>query len=392
MPPALLFGFTLLTNACGSDTATPAESRADTDAGTQHMNPGDGAAPGDAGTTDSGLADAGNVGTVFKTPPGRVNGMTACTPAPCMPETVAGMLRNPTTFRASDTFLYWNAWSAAGTTSTTQVVQRMPIGGSTVQTLTSPADIVGLTLDSNFAFFSVEDARAVGRVALAGGTIETAVSLNAVPGIDGSAGTPYGIVAYADRLYFSTLDHLVLRAGKDGTGVSVIAQTASTVIDLVVDDDSLYYRDSDTVFRLPHTGTTSTTLFTAETGSFINGLRLDDDYVYWTVAPPNTAAGKVQRIAKAGGTVETLATGLGQPAGLAIDTTDVYFIDPGVGTSAGSGTIQRVALPGGGTPTVLVKDLAIPLSVLVTATHVYWTNSGISRGGSTDGSVQRIAK
>ena len=185
---------------------------------------------------------------------------------------------------------------------------------------------------------------------------------------------------------------MVLRAGKDGTGVSIIAQTASTVIDLVVDDDSLYYRDSDTVFRLPHTGTTSTTLFTAETGSFINGLRLDDDYVYWTVAPPNTAAGKVQRIAKAGGTVETLATGLGQPAGLAIDTTDVYFIDPGVGTSAGSGTIQRVALPGGGTPTVLVKDLASPLSVLVTATHVYWTNSGISRGGSTDGSVQRIAK
>ena len=378
--PGVLFLFlasvAAMCNACGSGSA-PAQARATTDAGTeQSMRPAEGGTtPGDAGGTDSASADAGNASGVSATPPGRVNGMSACTPAPCAPETLADHLLKPTTFRASDTYLYWVA-RASETGSTTSVVQRMPIQGGTVETPTDPATMSGLTLDASFLYFGDDDTQAIDRVPLTGGAAQQLAPIAMVPNVDGSVTHPFGIVAYADRLYFSVSGGLVLRVGKDGTGLSGIALGGSLVIDLVVDNDNLYFRDSDTVFRIPHTGGATTTMFKAQAGSFINALRLDDAYVYWTVAPSSVAGqGQVQRMPKAGGAVETLATGLDQPTAIAIDSTDVYFADSRSDVSPGSGVIERIQSPNGA-PTVLVENIANPYSLIVTATDVYWTNAG----------------
>jgi hypothetical protein len=99
-------------------------------------------------------------------------------------------------------------------------------------------------------------------------------------------------------------------------------------------------------------------------------LALDATNVYWA------GVGALKQLPKTGGAPVTLA--VGEPSGVAVDATTVYFTDFQAGTVA--------AVPiGGGAAVTLVSGLRYPSAVAVDATNVYFVNSS-----PTDVSLMKV--
>ncbi len=111
----------------------------------------------------------------------------------------------------------------------------------------------------------------------------------------------------------------------------------------------------------------------------------DATHLYWTENMP----GAVGRSLPDGSSLEVLGTGLGSLRGLAVDATHVYFAFHDV-----NGSIQRVPRAGGTIETFAANE-PWPLRVLADATHVYWScyqNAGrIRRAPKTGGPAETIA-
>jgi hypothetical protein len=71
----------------------------------------------------------------------------------------------------------------------------------------------------------------------------------------------------------------------------------------------------------------------------------------------------------AGGVPMTLASKLDYPSGIAVDGSNVYWVNDGTSTSPGA--VVRVPLSGG-TPTTLASSVG-PSAIAVDAHNVYWT-------------------
>jgi IPT/TIG domain len=89
----------------------------------------------------------------------------------------------------------------------------------------------------------------------------------------------------------------------------------------------------------------------------------------------------------------TLASGLGQPSGLAVDATDVY-LSAGIGVDA---IIEKVGINGGTVTTLATSasGLYFPVSVSVDTANVYWIDGGglnnIKKVGINGGTVTTLA-
>ena len=187
---------------------------------------------------------------------------------------------------------------------------------------------------------------------------------------------------------------------------------------LAVDAHNLYFATNDEIIALPKAGGAAVVLATKQ-GS-INRLDIDATHLYWTTAPPS---GELRRVAKSGGAVTVLVTGMTIPRGLAVngqqvfwgdgselfklpaaggvttqlaavtvhslaaDATDVYLTDY-------SGNVQTVPVAGGALK-VLASGQNNPHELTVDATHVYWptrlggTVMRVPKGG---GALEAIAK
>ena len=76
-----------------------------------------------------------------------------------------------------------------------------------------------------------------------------------------------------------------------------------------------------------------------------------------------------------GGTPATIASGQADPAGIAVDATNVYWTNNASGN--GAGTVMKVPL-GGGSPTALASGQSNPWGLAVDAVSAYWVNIGIT--------------
>lgn len=82
-------------------------------------------------------------------------------------------------------------------------------------------------------------------------------------------------------------------------------------------------------------------------------------------------SGTISRVARTGGTVQVLATSQDKPVALALDASNVYWVNSG--STYGTGSVMKTGLSGG-TPVALATDEPAPWDVQVDSTHVYWSN------------------
>ena len=109
----------------------------------------------------------------------------------------------------------------------------------------------------------------------------------------------------------------------------------------------------------------------------ITTLASDGDHVYWTALD-----GSVQRVSVAGGTVEQVASGVGQAQYIALDSDSVYWATNG-------GQIGSVS-KSGGSPQMLVENEDGLGALQVDDTAVYWL---VGPGQTTaSGQVRRMVK
>jgi hypothetical protein len=102
----------------------------------------------------------------------------------------------------------------------------------------------------------------------------------------------------------------------------------------------------------------------------VNGLSVDGSHVYWTEFDIATGTGGLKRVPRAGGAVETLSSGHFFPTGPALSAANVYW-----GDRTGDGSIVQRPKSGGINTTLVTGTMMAPIAVesmAADATTLFW--------------------
>ncbi len=279
-------------------------------------------------------------------------------------------------------FVGWSGGTCTGTTPTCTVSGAATVTATfaydcTPTVLDTQAGGAAIVLDGPHAYWTAFTDDVVKRVPRGGGSGE----LLATPHI------PTSIAVDATHVYWSSV--MLMRCAKAG-GVAqpVPIPVPAPLADggVAVDATHVYWVGGNGLFRWPLAGGPFEVVSSgAFSGSGPDGqnVALDTDYVYWV----DRALGVVRRAPKAGGPVETIATGQEGAFGIVLAGNDVYW------TNYDAGTVSRAPKAGG--PTEVISSGQVhPTGLAAEGGHVYWItnapNSYVSRvalGGTT---VERV--
>jgi hypothetical protein len=143
----------------------------------------------------------------------------------------------------------------------------------------------------------------------------------------------------------------------------VIVDGEPAPMNVAVDGTHVYWTNAavnGSVVRAEHDGNARTEL-TAATSPF--DLAIDDGDVFYS------ADDEIRSVAKGGGASNLLIAGTGEPRGVAIDATDVYYVDK----ANNAGVVERIGKMGGG-ETALTGNESSPRFLTVVDGDVYWTD------------------
>jgi sugar lactone lactonase YvrE len=109
------------------------------------------------------------------------------------------------------------------------------------------------------------------------------------------------------------------------------------------------------------------------------GLAVDSSYVYWTNSGESVMAnsGSVVKVPISGGNLVTIAQSLNQPSGLAINASSAYT---GVNPSTGTSSLIQIPLTGGPFSTLVQGQPYYVSSVAVSGSYLYWLDTNTSTG------------
>jgi hypothetical protein len=121
----------------------------------------------------------------------------------------------------------------------------------------------------------------------------------------------------------------------------------------------------------------------------IADVSADESGAYFTSLGYPTPSGQITRL-QAGGGLEVVADGLINPAAIAIDEHDVYFVDSGIPSLSNSaGKIWKLSRSGGARQ-LFVGELGYPRQIAVAGQHVYWVDPGQGALGRADKATGEI--
>jgi len=196
-----------------------------------------------------------------------------------------------------------------------------------------------LAVDDTNVYFTAIYAEVVGRVAKAGGSVETLF-----------AGAPRGFIFVDDtHAYISAgveFSTFLNRFPKTGPFVETEVVSQFSANRFAFDDERAFWSDAShqQIGSVPKAGGTATTLATGQVKCF--ALAVNTTTVFWGLFD----AEEIRAVPKSGGTPFLVVSGAGKPAAMAADDTHLYWITPdGVhrATFAGSSHEILAAVPSG---------------------------------------------
>jgi hypothetical protein len=188
--------------------------------------------------------------------------------------------------------------------------------------------------------------------------ITSAAPLAAVCREENFVRVPQSIQTFADDdsyVYYGTLTGKVQRADKATKAITTVATIGGRIEEMALDATNLYVSvpvlqaDESTktfLYSVPKAGGTPTQI--AELNDLVGTIRVDATNLYWIVRSKgfSDATGKIQKMAKSGGAVTTLAQNLAVPTDLYVDTDFIYFTEDGLNRTPPYG-ISRLSKNGG---------------------------------------------
>jgi hypothetical protein len=226
------------------------------------------------------------------------------------------------------------------------------------------------------------------------------------PAANTCGATPTLLYAATDILNAITLDDTSVYFVEGLHGVSSIPKTGGAPTSVATgriaifephmyqDGGFLYFTDNSDVFKVDIRTGSSVSLATSGSrfqNAIDSGLALDTDYVYFGDEVEGMAGepqGTVNRVPKAGGAVTTLASAQAGPGSIALDDSQVYWVNNGTSDSmlnvlhnGGLGTVAKA----GGTPQALFtvnpdgSGLVPGFDLVLSSTDIYFASVNLDQ-------------
>jgi sugar lactone lactonase YvrE len=281
--------------------------------------------------------------------------------------------------------VYWAGFDGSAGGSDGYIAGVAKAGGTALTLASNLGGINDLASDGSHVYWTEFDLGSgngrVKRVPVTGGAVDVLAS--GIPaGSTFDVFFPLGIAVDADFVYWGeeVAGGAIRRVPKGGGSVTDLARGGGFGPSSIEIGGSFLYgvaNGPDVAARLPLAGGTVETLASGLGNP--EGTALDGQALYWSelVGEPD---GRIARVPLGGGPVTVLATGLDNPRGIALWNDQVYY-----NGASGAGAARRAGVwrvpAGGGSSTLVVEACGIGQGgaidgLAVDATHIFYVDTG----------------
>lgn len=287
----------------------------------------------------------------------------AGTPPP--PGTLATGLSSPRSIAVDDNYVFWSEPSALKRVSKTGA-------GETAVATSSLYGFGQMVLDGNYLYY-LDSGTKVQKLLKSGGTPTTLAT-----------GSSFydAITVQNNVVFWGVPSGLIYSVPTAGGSVTTVATGSQDIASIRVTNNTVVWSQTTypaVVFAQPIGGSR----ITLSSGVNVEpGLAIQDGFAYFT------GSESIYRVPIGGGTRQTMASNLNDAYDLALDATNIYWVEAGnpLGTN---GSVRQMPLSGGPIIT-LATNLAQPVAITVDSTNVYWLEN--NNGSTTRSALKWAAK
>jgi hypothetical protein len=287
----------------------------------------------------------------------------AGTPPP--PGTLATGLSSPRSIAVDDNYVFWSEPSVLKRVSKTGA-------GETAVATSSLYGFGQMVLDGNYLYY-LDSGTKVQQLLKSGGTPTTLAT-----------GSSFydAITVQNNVVFWGVPSGLIYSVPTAGGSVTTVATGSQDIASIRVTNNTVVWSQTTypaVVFAQPIGGSR----ITLSSGVNVEpGLAIQDGFAYFT------GSESIYRVPIGGGIRQTLASNLNDAYDLALDATNIYWVEAGnpLGTN---GSVRQMPLSGGPIIT-LATNLAQPVAITVDSTNVYWLEN--NNGSTTRSALKWAAK